>query len=597
MKLIIRLSALATLVVMALVHCGGSEGSAGCSVDTECATGLICLEGACQAQGCAGPADCYEGQTCVDVNGDGAKECTAVECSTDADCADKGVEDGLEYICTFGACLPKGDKPDEDVTDPDAGDTAEPEVEEDTGGPVDPADKLCQPCVGDDECGGEGNMCTPLPEGDFCTTLCTTNNDCETGFLCLQITNEAKQCVPGLYNKCADCLVNGCPLGEYCHQSEGVCKPIAGECQACVQDDECGTGARCYTFAPGVKKCVPECDDAGACPDNSTCATLNGQTGTQDVQACVPNGGACCFGDESVCAPCDCSATPATPYCDEQGNCKACTDDSHCADPAAPICTDGVCGSGGCAAPTPIACTASPSGCCECTNATHCTDPTKPNCDAAAGVCVEGVECTCVEPYPACIVVDGQIMCVECTVDAECDGGCLCDPNQYTCVNPNGGGYCQGATSCSGDCMNNGCDNSAGTYNLECDPTTGCCFDTNGGCDNVTAYCTTAGAECKSLFDILMGGGGGGMPGIPGMEGMPGMGFCSCTMDLMCLAGGFLPPELMGESICCPDGMMCLDPMQIMDLLAGGGAPSTPSTGGGNGFCVDINALLGGFGI
>ena len=591
MKLFVRLSLVTLIVTMGLLACSSTTES-GCSGDGECERGTVCLSGACEAVGCQGLGDCQDGQTCVDIDGDGVKECTAIECQLDADCDTLAAEAGVAMTCDLGVCVGVGSN-DKDVVE-EALEEVIPEIEEEV---VPQGDRLCQPCTDNSECGEAGNLCTPLPEGDYCTKLCGTNADCPSGFLCLEITSESKQCVPGLYNKCADCLVTPCAEGQYCDQLNNECKAVAPTCEPCIQDDECGVGSRCFAFAPGDRRCVVGCGEGNSCPEKSECFTLNGQQGTEGAVACVPQGSSCCFGPD--CSSLDCSAEDTNKYVSPDGlACVECTQDSHCPFDT-PKCENFACSSPGCDGATPVQCGTE---CCECTNDTHCNaDPAKPSCDVQTGVCVEGGgECACVDPYPGCITVDGQVMCVECTDDTQCQEGCACDINQYVCVNPGGGSYCNtGLTGCTGDCTNTGCNDPSGMMpNLKCDPASGCCYDGGGTCDNVSAFCIEAGSECKSILDIFGGGGTGGLPGMPG-GGSIGMGFCSCSGELeaglACMMGGLGDigiPGLGGDDVvCCPDGMMCMDIMALFGALGGAGTP--PSTGDANGFCVDLSSLLG----
>lgn len=597
MKLAVRLFLALALALLAFAGCAASSASDGCSVDTDCAAGKICLNSACAVQGCEGPGDCYQGQTCVDVDGDGSKECTANDCQTDADCAAKAAEQGVEMYCKLGACLVKQTPQEDVVVDKDLPGETEPadaEVEDDAT-PTDGA--ICKPCADNSQCGT--SICSTLPEGDYCLPTCASNDECPSGFLCLELTTQGKQCVPGLYNKCAECLVTGCPAGQYCDQIANSCKAMKAECAACIQDDECGQGSRCLKLASGQKACVPECGANDACPEKSACQTLTNQQGTEGVKACAPQGSACCFG--AACQVVDCSAEAINKYVGPLGTCVQCLQDAHCPLDM-PKCNNNTCSSPSCSAPTPIACAQGASGCCECTNSSHCTDAAKPNCDVASGVCVEGTgDCGCVDPYPGCITVEGQVMCVECTADSHCQQGCACDLAQYICVNPTGGGYCnQGLTGCTGDCQNTGCVDTTGSYpNLACDPTSGCCFDGGGGCDNTTAFCVQPNQECKSLMDVF-GGGSGGIPGLPGGT-MPGLGFCNCSGDLATqmaclmggLGGGLIPTD--PTAVCCPSPMVCLDAAKVLELIAGGG-------GGGAipldiSLCVDPMKMLQMFGL
>jgi hypothetical protein len=577
MKLFIRFSLVTVMAFAALWGCS-STADTGCSGDGDCERGTVCLSGVCEAVGCAGLGDCQEGQTCVDIDGDGVKECTAIECQSDTDCETLAAELGEAMTCDLGVCVGTGGGGDKEVVD-DVVEEIIPEVEEEI---LPQGDKLCQPCLDNSECGDEGNLCTPLPEGDYCTKLCGTNADCPSGYLCLEITSESKQCVPGLYNKCADCLIDGCADGEYCDQMNNECKAVVPSCDPCIQDDECGADGRCFAFAPGDRRCIPACGDDNSCPEKSECFTLNGQQGTEGAIACVPAGSSCCFGPD--CSSLDCSAEEINKYVSPDGTaCVQCTQDTHCPFDM-PKCDNFACTSPGWSGATPVACGTE---CCECTNDTHCNDATKPSCDIQTGVCVESSgDCACVDPYPGCITVDGQVMCVECDNDSQCSEGCTCDTNQYVCVNPDGGGYCNaGVAACSGDCATTGCSDPSGLMpNLKCDIASGCCFDSGGACDNVSAFCIQEGSECKSIMDMF-GMGGAGVPGMPTGGGMGG-GMCSCTgtleAGLACMMG-------MGDAnnVCCPDGLMCLDMMQIMGLLGGTGTP--PGAAEASGFCMALS--------
>jgi len=66
---------------------------------------------------------------------------------------------------------------------------------------------LCAPCASDAECGGEGNLCTPLgKQGARCTTACAVHSDCPTGFACAGVEGGS-QCVPDAGKRTARCQV------------------------------------------------------------------------------------------------------------------------------------------------------------------------------------------------------------------------------------------------------------------------------------------------------------------------------------------------------------------------------------------------------
>jgi hypothetical protein len=556
---------IALLSAFTFLGCG-SGGGGGCAGDAECGTGKVCVDQACLVKACSGPADCFENQTCVAVEAAQGKVCTRVDCglgTEDPDCALKAAADGKQYHCELGACLVTA-VVDQDVTQEGIGPEVTDEVEPDTQGEaqgddtVNPGDgKLCSKCVKDEDCGGNGNMCTPLPEGDFCTTHCVDNDGCPSGYLCVQVTTpENKQCVPGLYNECAECLITPCQDGQYCDQGAGQCKPKAGECQPCVKDDECGLGARCLTFAPGVKKCIPECGEGDACPEKSSCKALTGQQGTANVKTCVPNGAECCFGP--TCAECQCATTnPALPHCDPLGNCVACTADEHCTQ--GQTCQSYQCQSQQCSDPEkPILWGGQ---CVQCTNDTHCSaKPLTPKCDLGSHLCAEGIVCPCVDPLPVCLTVNSQVMCVECDSDDDCKQGCHCDGSQHTCLGADGTTSCStGVDACaqSGqDCTVNPCEEDPFFGNIpSCDAPTGCCYGTfmiGSNCDNNTMFCVVPGSECKiNAF---------------------GLGQCSCTPDIMCI---FSPVTSLGTPcINCAGGGICQDP-----------TGSTTPTGNPDGLC------------
>lgn len=66
---------------------------------------------------------------------------------------------------------------------------------------------LCAPCASDDECGGGGNLCSPLgKEGARCTTPCEVHGDCPNGFMCAGVEG-GNQCVPSAGRRTARCSV------------------------------------------------------------------------------------------------------------------------------------------------------------------------------------------------------------------------------------------------------------------------------------------------------------------------------------------------------------------------------------------------------
>ena len=567
-----------------LAACGGDSGGISCSADTDCSLGTVCVRSVCTAQACTGAGDCEAGQTCVDTNHDDAKECTAVDCQADADCAAKGAD----HTCVQGACIPKeAPQPTDDVVDDGTtpGD-ASVEKTDDTATPG--TGSLCQPCTKDADCGD--GRCTLLAEGSFCTSACTSNNECPSGYMCAQMTTQGKDCVPGLYTKCPQCLIDGCPAGQTCDQATGACKAAAGQCGPCDKDEDCGLGARCFRFSAEEKRCVPEC--GSGCPAGSACTAMTAAEGTDGVQVCKPAGATCCYGAQCA-AGCDCSGNAAKPYCNAADQCVECLTDANCPQ-AKPSCQQGVCKEAGaqCSAATPIPCDLG-NGCCQCTNDTHCSGST-PYCQAN-GTCGAQQDCACVAPYPACLNSGGQVVCVECVQDSDCTtAGCTCSQADHTCVGADGAA-CTGsgtipAAECTGCTADAECPAAEG-WSLKCDVPTGCCYDTTGKCDNVNGFCPQ-GSSCTGLMAIAgidlgsLFGGGTGIPCMPGGGGLPTdmlgdmASYCSC------------PPACLG-------GVACVTGKEISDKAVGMlgqflGGMINPNAGT---FCADLNSvpdLLGG---
>ena len=66
---------------------------------------------------------------------------------------------------------------------------------------------LCAPCASDEECGGNGNLCTLLgDQGARCTKACTSDFDCPANFVCGGV-DSGVQCVPDPGRRTAQCQV------------------------------------------------------------------------------------------------------------------------------------------------------------------------------------------------------------------------------------------------------------------------------------------------------------------------------------------------------------------------------------------------------
>ena len=192
-----------------------------------------------------------------------------------------------------------------------------------------------------------------------------------------------------------------------------------------------------------------------------------------------------------------------------------------------------------------------------------------------------------------------------------------CDPKTYTCSGTTqGGAPDKGTCKTAADCT--AAAGPATKFDLECDTDSGLCYDKNGTCDNISAFCNTkAGSTCKEQGGLP----GGGIPGLPAPPSgtQPGSGVCSCgaaassknpsTCDILptcdcakdpngkaCNPLGFLSCCALGclEGLggsskpdpACFGGNTCLDMFCLLNAMGGGGAGG----GAGGGYCQAQNA-------
>ena len=178
------------------------------------------------------------------------------------------------------------------------------------------------------------------------------------------------------------------------------------------------------------------CDTSTSCPDGSTrerdrCRDLDaGEDSAVDAADTNPPDA----------GPCGGACTGATPVCDTTTEtCVACTDNTHCAAPAA-------------------FCDTTSNECVACLMNSDCTDDTMPICEAGAcRGCAADSDCTDIAATPVCDEPSGR--CVECTVDSE-ETTCpapdnrACHPTELTCTGAERGtlGFCEACVSDS-ECL------------------------------------------------------------------------------------------------------------------------------------------------
>lgn len=480
-----------------LSACGGGDSGAGtttpaqsCGLDSDCPNGQKCVNSACQAD---------SGFVGADVAG-----------SSSGGASSGGTSSGADGGATDDANASTGTS---------SGGTS--------SGGTDVA--LCAACQEDKEC-KDGYGCVLLFNSEthnFCLKKCESASDCTPGFFCTKANSDSDQqfCVPP-NSKCDGCTLTGCDAGKKCDYSSdpSVCAEAGAACAGCKVGNDCATGHDCLTIG-GAKICVPSCGAGGKCPEASACQKFD------TTEACVSLSETCCYGagcktsDKCASCPDKCVA----------GVCVECTKDDHCTDGSCVV-SQHTCQQAKCPAEKPHK-QATTGLCVECTNDTHCGGK-----KCLGNVCSDGGqsnECSlCKAPYPGCVQINGQWSCVECAEDADCktkDAG-TCSPKTYTCSGTiNGGGPTKGECKADTDCPNG-----TSSFSLACDTTSGLCYDKDGKCDNVTAFCNAkAGSKCIQLADLFPGGlpSGGGLPGIPGGGGQPGPGGGS-PGDGVCSCGG-----------------------------------------------------------
>lgn len=451
---------------------------------------------------------------------------------------------------------------------------------------------LCLPCLSDQDCAGEGEVCVRHGdmEGSFCGILCSALDECPESYTCQSQTT-----------------VDGLPV-DVCHPEAGLCPctsyaVLAQKASACRRSNESGTcsGERictseglspCDAPEPGEESCDgmdnncngstdegPLCDDGNPCTSNQ-CLGAEGCQNPPLDGAC-DDGDPCTLGDHCSGGTC-LSGEPSEPCLESCGNGTCDPDETTCNCPgdcglcqgccAQQICVEGTenpsCGSGGepCVACQPQelcvngACLCQPS----CANL-QCGDD---GCGGSCGVCALHNECQnglCVEvPWCGDGTCAANESCFTCPADCGmCCGNGSCDAqyneNCLTCAsdcpctecgNQCVAGTCQ-YTACQGrECGDDGCGTSCGTCAEHKACQDGTCVDApwcgDGDC-NGSESCFSCPADCQACCGNLT------------CDDEFGETCSNCESDCgICCGNGFCEPEFGEDCDLCGVDCACL---------------------------------------
>ncbi|MCO4760773.1 MAG: hypothetical protein KC502_04670 [Myxococcales bacterium] len=463
---------------------------------------------------------------CGNDNSSGTGGTAAKSCEINSDC-------DAEEQCINKKCAAKfagGDVLgtfDAGNTD-DAASTTDAKATTDTGSTGTKSGGDCATCQADADC-ADGYGCVPMLNStthNFCVKKCSANNECTPGLLCQNATQATQKfCIPPTF-KCEGCAVDGCKGEESCDFAANPpkCVKVGGACSACQLSKDCGAGMVCVKQG-NDKVCAPSCAGDEKCPGASACVAFGG-----GIKACS-------FASDKCCYDASCSSSSACQGCPGKcvaGQCVECLKDADCKEGSC-ITSSFTCQKAKCPDDKPQKLVTGE--CVECTNDTHCAaSSVGPKCIGnACSKANQSNECSvCQAPYPGCVEINGTWSCVECATDDDCKktGKGTCSAKTYTCSATTGGTVTP-STKCTKD---SDCKPGTTGFKLKCDVPTGTCYDVNGQCDNLTAFCNASkGSQCKP-FDMLgLGGAGGGLPQIPGLPGgggtsptTSGAGVCSC---------------------------------------------------------------------
>ena len=403
-------------------HCGN------CSTACNAMTANACVNQQCMCgtnPACNGARDmCKNGTSCVeclasaDCDDPAKPVCKGmdhcVECVVNGDCADaaKPACDG-----TTDSCVP--------CTAAFGCNGATPKCKENAN----PAMNQCVECLANADCAGVAGK----PACDTTTNQCVP---CLAGFGCTAPNAQCKVNANSAMNQCVQCLADGNCLGT---PATPACDLGINKCVACTAVNTMACVApfsKCLTNLDANKnKCV-ECTASAQCGTSKPlCDTVTSNRCTECLvnMDCTSMSTPKCLVDntdvtKNACVGClmNADCMNPTPICEmtTTHKCVACLADVDCG--AGKYCITNA---------NPLL-----NKCVSCRNDADCGAGT-PACDIATKTCVpcraSGAvpHVGCMNPTAACLVNANPAMnmCVECTMDAHCNGGKTCQMDN-TCA-------------------------------------------------------------------------------------------------------------------------------------------------------------------
>jgi hypothetical protein len=179
-------------------------------------------------------------------------------------------EDGLPD--RYDNCIDVINPSQQDYDQDGIGDLCDDLISGDRGGRC----PVCNSCVNDDECGGQGAVCLQLQGGGVCTYPCRGDFECPDTTDCVEIGNGDNYC----FN--TDIYFSGvCPQGYLCGGEGTLPTPVEDDgachvCESCTSGEDCASGV-CASINNGPSICSRSCEDDTDCRNGSRCIDDGGR--------------------------------------------------------------------------------------------------------------------------------------------------------------------------------------------------------------------------------------------------------------------------------------------------------------------------------